>query len=272
MNQINIFALFVSQKAVFCSKLIAGFSCVFLLSSPTYAVTLGTNLIINGDAEKGQGDDIGNAVGTDIPAIPDWNPIDNFSVLKYGATGFEFINPRGETVRVSGLPDASSPGPLNRGNNLFFGGAGRSSSSASQSINVADLSSIIDAGKGAFDLSAWLGGYATDLDNVLFSIDFLNQDGNSLGQASLISPTPEERSNLTALLFKSTNGILPVGTRKIDATLSMNYVRGRVNDGYADNLSLVITKVPEPSISGVLIFGVSCVMVCGLRKTRQFLQ
>ncbi|MBD0389843.1 MAG: PEP-CTERM sorting domain-containing protein, partial [Nostoc sp. C3-bin3] len=233
--------------------------------------TLGQNLIINGDAEQGQGDAIGNAVETDIPFIPGWIPTDSFSVLQYGATGFEFTNALGNIVAVSGLPDANSLGPSIRRKNLFFGGANRASSSASQLIDIAHLASIIDAGQGAYDLSAWLGGYGTDLDNVEFSLNFLNQNGQSLNTTLITSPTPDERNNTTALLFKSTKGFVPVGARQINVALNMNYVRGRVNDGYADNLSLVITKVPEPSISGLLLVSSSCLMLWKLRRNYQLL-
>ncbi len=37
------------------------------------------------------------------------------------------------------------------------------------------------------------------------------------------------------------------------------------------NLSLVITKVPEPSISGLLLVSSSCLMVYKLRRNRQLL-
>ncbi|MEH2174143.1 PEP-CTERM sorting domain-containing protein [Nostoc sp.] len=269
MNKLNTFT-FYSQKIVKAGiALIALMSSSILLTSPTHAATFGQNLIVNGDAEQGQGDPIGNAVGTDIPSIPGWIPTDSFSVLQYGATGFEFTNPLGNIVAVSGLPDANSSGPNIRGKNLFFGGANRSSSSASQLIDIANLASIIDAGQGTYDLSAWLGGYGTDLDNVKFSLNFLNQDGQSLNTAFITSPIPDERNNTTGLLFQSTKGFVPIGARQINVALDMNYVRGRVNDGYADNLSLVITKVPEPSISGLLLVSSSCLMVYKLRKNRQ---
>ncbi|MBC6431123.1 PEP-CTERM sorting domain-containing protein [Nostoc sp. HG1] len=271
MNKINTFP-FYSQKIVKAGiALIAGISSTILLPSPTHAATLSQNLIVNGDAEQGQGDPIGNAVGTDIPFIPGWIPTDSFSVLQYGATGFEFTNPLGNIVAVSGLPDTNSAGPSVRGKNLFFGGANRGSSSVSQLIDIADLASIIDAGQGAYDLSAWLGGYDTDLDNVKLSLNFLNQNGQSLNIAFITSPTPDERNNTTGLLFNSTKGFVPVGAREINVALDMNYVRGRVNDGYADNLSLAITKVPEPSFSGLLLVSSSCLMVYKLRRKSQLL-
>lgn len=271
MNQLNMtnkLDKFIVKIGV---TLIAGLSSSLLLSSPLHAATLNQNLIVNGDAEQGQGDPIGNAVGANIPAIPGWTTTGSFSVLQYGAKGFSFTNPSGNTVSVGGLPDANSPGPENRGKNLFYGGGDRGSSGASQLINVADIASIIDQGKGAFNLSGWLGGYRTDLDNAQLDISFLGQDNQSLGKASIISPTPEQRNNQTGLFFQSNQGVVPVGTKSINVVLNANYVRGRVNDAYADNLSLVVTKVPEPS-SGFFLFGTCSVMIWGLRKKRCLLR
>ncbi len=258
--------------------LVTGLTLNLLSSHSLYAATtvkdavLGKNLIVNGNAEQGACDPVGNAVGSAIPSIPAWTTTGSFSVLCYGASGFEFSNAPGSIVRVSGLPDANSPGPDNRGNNLFFGGADRGSSSASQLINVTDLASIIDTGEGAYDLGAWLGGYATDLDNVLLNLDFLNKDGLSLGKTSIASPTPQERNNTTGLLFKSTQGILPVGSRQVNVALNMNYVRGRVNDAYADKLSFVVTKVPEPSITSAFLVGGASIMILKLRQKRRLLE
>lgn len=85
MNKLKIFP-FLSQKIAKPSiALIAGISSTILFAIPVYAATLGQNLIVNGDAEQGQGDAIGNAVGADIPFIPGWISSDSFSVLQYGA-------------------------------------------------------------------------------------------------------------------------------------------------------------------------------------------
>jgi hypothetical protein len=253
-------------------SLIAGIASSVVVSSPIHAATLGQNLIVNGDAEQGEGDPFGDAVGEDIPVIPGWNTTDEFSVLQYGATGFDFINPFGNLVSVRGLPDADSPGPSDRGNNLFYGGGDRASSSASQIIDLTNLVAIIDAGKGAFNLSGWLGSYTTDEDNAELTITFLNQTNQSLGVASISSPTPAERNNITGLFLQSVDGFVPVGTRQVDVLLNMNHVRGRVNDAYADNLSLVITQVPEPSISGLFLVGASCFMAWEWSKKRRVLQ
>ncbi|MEH1891456.1 MAG: PEP-CTERM sorting domain-containing protein [Nostoc sp.] len=167
------------------------------------------------------------------------------------------------------VPSIDVPGPSDRGLNLFFGGADRASSSASQLIDISDLASTIDAGQGRFNLSGWLGGYSTDEDSASLNITFLDQANQSLGIANIASPTATQRNNTTGLFLRSTDGFVPVGTRQINVLLNANYARGRVNDAYADNLSLVITKVPEPSISGLLLVGTSCLMVCKLRRNNQ---
>ncbi|MDF5712294.1 MAG: PEP-CTERM sorting domain-containing protein [Rhizonema sp. NSF051] len=248
MNKLIIFPFLSQAMTKIGATLTVGFASSLLLSSPIHAATLGTNLIVNGDAEQGQGDPIGNAVGTAIPTIPGWTTTGSFSVLKYGAPGFSFTNPLGNVVSVS-LPGTNVPGPSDRGANLFYGGGDRASSSASQSIDISDLASTIDAGQGTFNLSGWLGGYGTDEDSASLNISFLNQGKQSLGISSITAPTPAQRNNTTGLFLQSANGSVPVGTRQINVLLNAAYFRGRVNDSYADNLSLVVNKanpVPEP--------------------------
>ncbi|AFY51246.1 hypothetical protein Nos7524_5534 [Nostoc sp. PCC 7524] len=247
---------------------IAGLASSILLAHPTHAATLGQNLIINGDAEQGLGDPIGDAVGADIPVILGWNTSGDFSVIKYGATGFNFVNAFGNLVSVT-LPAVGVPGPSNRGQNLFFGGASRASSSASQDMDVNSLASVIDTGKAAFDLSGWLGGYDDDDDSATLNITFLDQTNQSLGIASISAPNAAERNNVTGLFLRETNGFVPVGTRQINVVLNANHAGGRVNDSYADNLSLVITQVPEPTISGLSLLIASGFIAGKLRRTRR---
>jgi len=63
MNQLNLQNSLNKSLRKIAIVLVAGLSSSFLLSSPIYAGTLNKNLIVNGDAEQGQGDPIGNAVG-----------------------------------------------------------------------------------------------------------------------------------------------------------------------------------------------------------------
>ncbi len=263
------FRPYISQSIANISLTLILGTAFSLLSSPLYAATIGENLIVNGDAEQGKGDPIGNAVGSDIPTIPGWNPSGIFSVLQYGATGFDFVNLKGQTVRVDGLPSATSPGPIDRGQNFFYGGGDRASSSAEQFIDVTNLASTIDSGKDSFTLSGWLGGYEKDQDSASLDVTFLSSNKQSLGKASIESPTPSQRNNITGLFLQSADGLVPIGTRQIDVVLNMNYSAGRVNDAYADDLSLVIEKVPEPSTSWTSLIGISFLLVYRLRQNRR---
>jgi hypothetical protein len=228
------------------------------------ALPLGSNLIVNPGAEAGAGDPVGNQV---IRPIPGWTPQSIFSVLRYDATGFEFVNNFGNTVFAGNFPNASSPGPQDRGDNMFFGGGERSASSASQSIDMLSFAALIDQGWAGFDLSGWLGGYQDNADSAELQAHFLDAQGAVLGIASLIAPTPAERNNITGLYLRETGGLLPVGTRSVDIVLNMNYARGRTNDGYADNLLFAVRAIPEPaSIASLFAAGAAAIAV---RRARQ---
>lgn len=81
---------------------------------------------------------------------------------------------------------------------------------------------------------------------------------SATGQQDLVLLTPQVKP------FRSAPYPMPVplslaivallfGTRQIEAILDMNYVRGRVNDSDADNLSWVVTAVLEPNSSAALV-------------------
>ena len=48
---------------------------------------------------------------------------------------------------------------------------------------------------------------------------------------------------------------VPFGTETISLTLDMTRFAGSYNDGYADNLSLILTAVPEPETYAMLLAG-----------------
>jgi hypothetical protein len=213
--------------------------------NPAGAVTFGTNLIINGDAEANIGTPVSgwtNSVGT-VTAIP------------YGTPGF---------------PSTTTSGPVNRGNNFFSGGTS-SISVVNYSIDVSANFGVIDTGSTRYTLSAFLGG--TTFGNVTrFRILFDRPD------PSLLNPfvrydTPAAPFNFPGLFEQSTSGSVPIGTRSIIAQLEM-IGPNLANDTYADNLSLVLTdinatatSVPEPSaVPGILIGGA---LVVGAMKKRR---
>jgi hypothetical protein len=205
---------------------------------------------VNGDAESGTGSVDG--FGTSVIA-PGWSRVGDFTAITYAIGG--------------GYPGATSPGPVNRGNNFFGGGSGFASSSGSQTILLSSSFSEIDAGNVTFNLSGFLGGFENQADNAALSAVFRNAGGTGIGTFAIGPVSAADRTNITGLLSRSTSGSVPIGTRDILVTLSMERFLGPSNDGYADNLSLVLTNntpttsVPEPSavpgilIGGALVFG-----------------
>jgi len=206
---------------------------MILLGTMHYAsaqpTVFGTNQIVNGDAEAGPGDTVFPA-SPPVP-VPGWTPTGEFTAVDY-TIGF-------------GYPTPSDPGPVNRGNNFLTGGRVALSSS-SQSIDVSAEAATIDSGVVPYDLSGFLGGFGSQTDNAVLAATFRDGSGNVLGSASIGPVTNVDRGNATGLLFRSTSGTVPALTRTIDILLTFTRNSGADNDGYADNLSLILT---EPTIS-----------------------
>lgn len=207
------------------------------------------NLIINGDAESGPG---GN--GTTLFSIPGFTSSGNFTVTQYAAGG--------------GFPTITDPGPIDRGLNFFSGGAGNASSAATQLIDISSASTLIDSGNITFELAAYLGGFSSQRDNATLSVSFLDVTNGMLGNTSIGPVTNSDRNNLTALMLNSTTGFIPTGTRFLDVSLTMTRLDGSYNDGYADNLSLVLHPVPVPSAALLMISGLGTLSI-GSRRQRQ---
>jgi hypothetical protein len=200
---------------------------VALACSVPAAVTaqvFGPNLIVNGNAETGPG----SADGTTLPVpnAPGWTLTGNLTVVQYNAPG--------------GFPLSTDPGPPARGANYFAGGDNNASSSAAQTINVAAGAATIDAGTAAYSLSAWLGGFSTQDDNATLTVTFRNAGATAIGSATIGPVTAADRGSATGMLLRNAAGAVPAGTRTIDVVLQLTRVSGTYNDGYADELSLVL--------------------------------
>ena len=189
------------------------------------------NIIINGDAEA----DLG--ASNDFTTVPPsgFTPTGNLSAVKYGASG--------------GFPTSSSPGPVDRGLNFFTGGPNIAFSGGLQFIDLSSGASSIDLGTIDFNLSGFLGGFLGQSDNAIVSLQFLDSSNSVLGSSSIIGPVSNtERKNITGLLFRETTGKVPIGSRAARIQLDLTRIDGTYNDGYADNLSLVLNNsVPNPN-------------------------
>jgi hypothetical protein len=208
--------------------LVAVLACC--VPAPVVAQVFGPNLIVNGNAEAGPGSTDGTTLP--VPNAPGWTLTGNLTVVKYNVSG--------------GFPLSTDPGPPTRGSN-FFAGGNNASSSAAQTINVAAGAATIDAGTATYSLSGWLGGFSSQDDNATLTVTFRNAGATAIGSATIGPVTAANRGSATGMLLRSAAGTVPAGTRTIDVVLQLTRVSGTYNDGYADELALVLAGPPVAS-------------------------
>ncbi|MFA6900249.1 MAG: hypothetical protein WC256_08590 [Desulfurivibrionaceae bacterium] len=214
------------RKWTFLGKLMYFLPVFWMLSgSPAQAGTFGVNLVVNGDAEA----QTAGRNGSLLTSYTGWVADGKLGVYEYQTTN-------------SGYPRLSDPGPTDRGANFFTGNENISQASAYQEIDLSFAATEIDAGTATYDFSGWLGGYSAQGDNTVLALTFYSGTGQALGATSLGPVTPADRQNTTGLLQRSTTGAPPVGTRSAQVTMTMTRVSGSYNDGYADNIELVLTS------------------------------
>ncbi len=206
--------------------------------SSASATVFGSNLIVNGDAEIGTGAPSGAVV-----PVFGFTTTGNFTLVAYNEPG--------------GFPVTGDPGVSTGGVNLFTGGPSNAFSSAFQLIDLAPGGALIDAGTSTFALSAFLGGFFDQADDARLLLEFLD-GANTLQASYVLGPISlADRGNQTGLLLTATSGAVPVGARTARVTLDMTRFAGAYNDGYADNLSLVLQSgaVPEASTWAMMLAG-----------------
>jgi hypothetical protein len=214
-------------------------------------ITFGSNLIENPGAESG------TSLGGGSVALDSWAVLSGPAGAA-GFTGFSW-------TFGAGYPVYSDPGPeppATRGANFFYGGTNSASSSGGQTItgSTSEVQAAIDAGLVTYDLSGWLGGFASQDDNARLTLNFLDAISANLGSVVLGPVLADDRGDVTALLFREATGPVPTGTRSLELILLMTRTAGSSNDGYADNLSLVlngpgVVPVPEPATLALLGLG-----------------
>jgi hypothetical protein len=187
------------------------------------ATLFGHNLVVNGNAEA----NVGSDDETVVVKPSGWTTSGQFGVFKYGG--------------IFGFPDRSVPGPNDRGKNFFTGGDAPVSK-ATQLVDLRSIAAAIDAGDVRFNLSAWLGGYDAQDDYATVSAVFLNSLAHTLGQVRLGPVTPADRGAHTSLVARSLAGTVPKRTRTVRVVLTANRVVGTSDDGYIDDVSLVLTR------------------------------
>lgn len=185
---------------------------------PTPAPT-GPNLLRNPGAELGKA-----SASADSVSVPGWRTSGGLTVVPYG----------------SGTHPSAAESARAGGGKNFFGGGRGARSTARQAVSVSRLASSIDARRAKATLSALLGGWQGQADSASVSARFLDAGGRALGGVALGAVTAGQRGGATKLLRRSATVSVPAGTRSIEVVLTAVRAAGRENDGYADNLSLVV--------------------------------
>ncbi len=200
------------------------------LSLAAQAASYNQNLISNGGAESG---------------VSGWTAFDGYDLFQSVSYGSNWVLP-------------TQPGPVDRGSKMFTGVGGQSAG-----FQIIDVSSLTATGAPVeYSLTGWLGGWQSQGDNALLYVSFLDITGHEIGFAAIGPVTPGDRDNQTGLFFREASGVLPVGVAQLQFSLSMERLGGGDNDGYADNLSFVLTSpVPE---AGSLAYALAGLGIVGL--------
>ena len=102
-------------------------------------------------------------------------------------------------------------------------------------------SGLIDTYTVKFNLSAWLGGFSLQNDNAIVSLTFINQFNQNIGSGVTIGPVLAiDRGSLTSLLFRQTQGLVPVGTRFITVTVTITSLTPPTSNVDVDNIAVVL--------------------------------
>jgi hypothetical protein len=179
----------------------------------------------------------------------DWVPGTGLAtVVEYGTPG--------------GFPSTAEGAFLGGGMNFFAGGlpdkvhGDPSTSSLFQTYNVpTSAGQEIDSGGAVATIGGCFGGYLSQNDSAGMSVDFLfGPDGDRAGSSlSVGGPTAAARGNLTRFVARAASAAVPARTRTIFVKLEFDRASGpgTYNDGYADNVVLMLTPAgsPPPTVS-----------------------
>jgi hypothetical protein len=199
--------------------LVAGVALI--AAAPAGAAVPSGNLVVNPGAEAGPGSP---DASQQLP-LPGWTVESTFTAVQYGAPSF--------------LTTADGAA-LGGGVNFFAGGPGGATAAATQVIDVSAAAAEIDAAKVSATLSALLGGYATQTDHATVTATFLSAAGAPIGSVGLPTVTATDRNGVTALVARSASAAVPAGTRLVSVRIDATRDEGSYNDGYIDNVSLVL--------------------------------
>jgi uncharacterized protein (TIGR03437 family) len=181
---------------------------------------LGKNLIVNPGAEKG----LPAALPQAAPNVPGWSTFSiSGSVAPYGGSQF---------------PTPQTPGPADRGTNVFCGW--RDTADLYQMVDVSGAAVAIDSSQVTFVVSGWLGGPNSPASATL-TYQFFDWTGKQLAPTAQLGPPALPSSYALVELQKS--GPLPAGTRKV-----LIDVQFRSSDSIADDIGFELSAPGAPPV------------------------
>jgi hypothetical protein len=194
-------------------------------------MTLGANIIANGDAELDQKRCSKDGTCTAEQQPRCWSGSGCCAVC-YNANGY---------------PNNSTRGPPNRGGAFFTGGSSAECTMQQSKVLPAALAGLAAKGLLEYSFSAYLGGWDAEDDASVASVQFVSQSGAVLDSAKLGPVLTADRESATALLPRSTSGLAPIGTYAVcvQLTATQEASSNDYNNGFSDALSLAFTQGKE---------------------------
>lgn len=211
------------RLSVFALLAIAALAAAAPLAGRDSALPSG-NLVQNPGAEASPG----ATTVTQIAPPAGWTTTSNFSAVAY--------------EDIHGFPTKAFAASVRGGANFFAGGPNNALATATQTIDIAGAATDVDAGGVTATLKALLGGFSNHADAARVDLELLSATGGTLGSLRIGPVTPADRANQTKLLPRSAARPVPAGTRRLRVTITATRDRGPYNDGYADNVSVELTK------------------------------
>src|SRR5215469_4503350 len=181
------------------------------------------NLLVNGDAEAQRCTDDWTAQ----TSVPGWRVTRGAaSVLCYSAFGYTGEIPVLPTTGAAGKALFTAPG---------------TDTAMKQSVYISAAASAIDHATVGFALSGWLGGWDARPERATLTASFVDADGNATGYPVTIADVDAQaRNNVTALVQREADGLVPAGTRQIIVTVQFLSGMESYSNAFADNLRLTL--------------------------------